>query len=122
MDLYTLLFADWYFWAIVVIGTTIWMGYDSARHRIAVDSKPYTANNGAPAWVLSGLLLWIATFPFYLYKRSAALARGAVPVTPAPPVQPARSIAAELEALNSLKASGGINENDYQRAKSKILS
>ena len=52
MDMLTLLVSYWYFWAILVLGTTIWIGFESAQHRIPIDGKPYGINNGAGAWVL----------------------------------------------------------------------
>ncbi|SMB93266.1 SHOCT domain-containing protein [Deinococcus hopiensis] len=104
----------------IVLGTTIWMGYDSAQHKIAVDSKPYSANNGAAAWVLSGIFLWIATFPYYLVKRSRAVSSGSIAAPPIAPA-PARPLSEELAALSDLRAAGKISEADYERAKSKLL-
>lgn len=53
--------------------TTVWMGIDSRKHKIPIDRKPYGLNNGALAWFFSALLLWLITFPYYLYKRSVVL-------------------------------------------------
>lgn len=59
-------------WAIL-IGTTIWVGYDSRKYRIAVGKKPYSLNNGSLAWVMSCVLLWIGIFPYYLVRRARVL-------------------------------------------------
>jgi len=60
--------------ALVVLGTTIWVGFDSATNQVSTSSKnPYTPNTGAVAWVLGCILLWIVVFPFYLYRRSQTL-------------------------------------------------
>lgn len=53
--------------------TSLWAGIDSHRLKIPADSKPYSWNNGGAAWLFSCLLLWIAAFPYYLYKRTKAL-------------------------------------------------
>lgn len=58
---------------LIIIATTIWVGYDSSLNKISIDNKLYSLNNGAVAWVLSCILLWIVTFPYYLIKRSTVL-------------------------------------------------
>ena len=55
---------------LIVVGTTIWVGYDANSNKVAINNKPYSTNNGAIAWVLSCILLWIVTFPYYIYKKS----------------------------------------------------
>ena len=56
---------------LVVIGTTIWVGFDAAANQVSTSSKhPYEQNTGAVAWVLGCILLWIVVFPLYLYRRS----------------------------------------------------
>lgn len=114
--------AYWYFWAIIVVGTVVWIEYDAAQHRIAIDSKPYGLNNGALAWALSGLLLWMATFPYCLVKRSSALAQARVPTSAGFPHLPTRSLAQELADLDALRQAGTITPADHERAKSKLLS
>lgn len=105
---------------VVVIGTSIWMAYESNERRIPIDGKPYGTNNGAFAWLLSGLLLWIATFPYYLIKRSqAAQSRAAAPASPP---KSGLTLAQELASLTELHASGKLSDGDYERAKSKLLA
>ena len=59
---------------LVVIGTSIWVLIDSSTHRIPInDSKPYSANTGAWAWLGTCLVLWIVGFPYYLVRRSQVL-------------------------------------------------
>jgi hypothetical protein len=68
---------------LLIVGSSIWMGYDSKAKQISIDGKPYAMNNGALAWVLTGILLWIVTFPYYLYKRAKVLKGSTSPVSPA---------------------------------------
>ena len=56
--------------SLIVIGTSIWVAYDSNANKVAIDKKPYSLNNGAFAWLISCILLWLAIFPYYLVKRS----------------------------------------------------
>ena len=64
----------------IVIASAIWVAIDSHKNKIAVDSKPYSANNGALAWLLSCIFLWIFLFPTYLFKRAKHLkAQGSNP-------------------------------------------
>lgn len=69
---------------LVWLLTTLWMAIDAKTHRIPVDKKPYNINNGALAWFGSGILLWIITFPYYLWKRAAVM-NARRPPTAAPP-------------------------------------
>lgn len=64
-------------WAIL-IGTTVWVAYDAHKYKIAVNKKPYSLNNGAVAWALSCVVLWIGFFPYYLIHRSKILKSRAV--------------------------------------------
>ena len=58
---------------MIVVGTSIWVAYDASINKIAVVNKPYSFNNGAFAWFLSCILIWIAAFPAYLVRRSQIL-------------------------------------------------
>jgi len=59
---------------LIVIGTSIWAGYDSYLNKIPTDNKkPYSVVNGAVVWVLVCILLWIVAFPYYIYKRAKTL-------------------------------------------------
>jgi len=59
---------------LVIIGTTIWVGYDAHKNEISISAKkPYSINTGTVAWVITCLLLWIVTFPYYLVRRSKIL-------------------------------------------------
>lgn len=60
---------------IVVIGTIIWVGFDSAN--IIKDLPPKERKNIGGfmtpwEWVICSLALWIFFFPYYLAKRSKA--------------------------------------------------
>ncbi len=79
--------------------------------------KPYSGNNGAAAWVLSCLFLWIICFPLYLSKRSKQLAARTAPVAPPPAV----STEQELANLKQLLADELITVDDYEAKKRQLL-
>lgn len=59
---------------LIVIGSSIWVGYDSNLNKIPTDNKkPYSIGNGAIAWAFVCILLWIVAFPYYIYKRAQIL-------------------------------------------------
>ena len=58
---------------LVIIGTVIWMIYDAATHKIPTFGDIYNINNGAFAWFLAAVLVWVIVFPFYLARRSFIL-------------------------------------------------
>jgi len=61
---------------IIVIGTIIWVGYDSAKlmKDIPKEARKQIGGGSSPAvWVIGCLLLWIIVFPWYLAKRSKYL-------------------------------------------------
>jgi hypothetical protein len=78
---------------IIVIGSTIWVGFDASTNKITTDAKPYNWANGAVAWVLGCILLWIVAFPWYLVQRGKLLQQRTVPPPqqPAPPTDPPQS-------------------------------
>lgn len=100
---------------IIVIGTTIWVAYDAKGNRIPIDNKPYSLNNGALAWFLSCALLWIAGFPYYLYKRSKVLSERQTP-------SQSGSAAEELQKFKHLLDQGAITADEYERKKKDLLS
>lgn len=57
----------------VTIATSIWVAYDAKANRIPTTNKPYSIHNGALTWFISSIVLWIATFPFYLIRRRQVL-------------------------------------------------
>ena len=70
---------------IIVIGTTIWVGQDSHKHKIAINNKPYSRfSNGSVMWTVGCLLLWIVIFPLYLVYRYKALSGTSVMPPPLP--------------------------------------
>lgn len=95
---------------LIVIGTTIWVGYDAKQNRVPIDSKPYSLNNGAVAWVLTCILLWIFGFPYYLVKRAKILKQ-----------EEGQSDLSQIEKLADLKSKGLITEKEFQTKKKEIL-
>jgi hypothetical protein len=63
--------------ALVIVGTTIWIGIDASQ-------REWSDGSGTAAWVLGALLLWIVVFPYYLVRRSKAPLKGST--APAPEV------------------------------------
>jgi hypothetical protein len=69
----------------------MWVLYDADKNKVPMDrKKPYSAGNGAAAWFIGCLLLWIVFFLCYLVVRSRVIAeRLALPptatITPPPP-------------------------------------
>jgi hypothetical protein len=53
----------------VIICSSIWVAYDAHKNKISIDGKPYSWKNGWLAWLLSCLFLWLAGFPYYIYRR-----------------------------------------------------
>jgi hypothetical protein len=68
------------FWLLVlmVIGTTVWVGFDSSAHKVSMSSKKLYAPGTGTMWVICCLLLWIVTFPWYLVRRSRTLRHSAL--------------------------------------------
>lgn len=58
---------------LVVIGTTIWVGFDA-----------HARGHGVVGWVVGCLLLWIVVFPAYLVKRKSAPSAAPAPRSLAP--------------------------------------
>jgi len=91
---------------------------DADKHKVSIDGKPYSLNNGKWAWGLSTFLLLIVTVPYYFSKRSQVVAN-----KPSATPQPStgRSLASELAELDALKQKGALSPADYERAKEKLL-
>ena len=52
--------------AILVLGTTAWIGYDASRR----DWSEHGFANRTWKWVVGSLVLWIVVLPVYLVQRS----------------------------------------------------
>lgn len=57
-----------WFW-LIVVGTSIWAGIDSARLGARRGLVPGFWNLGPAGWFFGCLLLWIVGFPGYLFNR-----------------------------------------------------
>ena len=66
--------------AIFVVGSIIWVGWDASANRVASGAGHYTALNGAAAWLIGCILLWIIVIPWYLVRRAQVIRK---PQTPA---------------------------------------
>jgi len=56
-----------------ILATSIWLAYDAKVNRIPTTDNPYSIHNGALAWFISSVAIWIATFPYYLVRRRRVL-------------------------------------------------
>jgi hypothetical protein len=54
---------------LVVIASSVWVGFDAAGRDFSSDRRLVMAR-GAAGWVTGCLLLWILFFPAYLAQRS----------------------------------------------------
>ncbi|MCY3018620.1 MAG: hypothetical protein NTW87_06260 [Planctomycetota bacterium] len=57
----------------IVVGSSVWAAIDSHLNKITSGKGEYTISNGALAWGLGCLVLWIIVFPYYLVKRYCQL-------------------------------------------------
>ena len=113
---------------LLVIGTTIWVGFDASTNRVTSDDKEYNWSNGALAWVIGCILLWIVVFPFYLVRRARVLRKVSAFVEsyrgpeqwPPAPQQPI-SLTAEIERLSGLHKQGIISDDEFILAKKRLL-
>lgn len=62
----------WWLFVLLATATTIWVGLDAAGNSVTTDGKPYSWRNGATAWVIGCVLLWVVFFPLYMHARSKA--------------------------------------------------
>lgn len=59
---------------LVLIGTTVWVGYDAHKNKISTNAKePYSSTKMAVTWAVACLFLWVVMFPYYLIRRSRTL-------------------------------------------------
>ena len=60
--------------AVVVVGTSIWVGVDANALRVATlkgrKDLPGSVRTSAFTWAIAVLLFWIVFFPWYLARRS----------------------------------------------------
>lgn len=97
---------------IVVSVTTVWVAVDSSQHKIPISGDDYNLNTGALAWFLSCVVLWIATFPYYLVRRSQFMAA---------PARPSTGVAAEIRELKALLDDGAITQDEFDAKKRELL-
>ena len=76
---------------LIILLTSIWVGFDSQANRITSGKGPYSLQNGALVWVMACVLLWIIVFPYYLVRRSTVMRErgGSMPAPGAPARVPA---------------------------------
>jgi hypothetical protein len=94
-----------YFWVScgVVVLTALWVAYDARVNRVPTFGADYNLNTGALCWFLGCLLLWIAVFPAYWFRRSSVLQRRA---ERADEPSPEEQIVALKEELRRVKERG----------------
>lgn len=62
---------------LLVIGTSIWMAYESSSFGYKKEDIKGLAAMGPMGWLVAGLFLWIVAFPVYLASRAKLKAAGA---------------------------------------------
>jgi hypothetical protein len=110
-------------WVVyLVIGTTIWVGYDANANQVPVsEGAEYSLNTGAVAWVLMCLLLWIVSFPYYLVRRSHVLS-AREGRSSSSSGQNQSTVLSNLERLGELKSKGILTEAEFEKKKLELLS
>jgi hypothetical protein len=63
---------------LVIVVTTIWVGVDASKHNFRGGGFFCKTTAG---WVIGCLLLWIVTFPVYLWQRRRAPSADSVPLS-----------------------------------------
>lgn len=114
IDPNTIFFAGFAIGFLVVAISSFWVYSDAEENKISVDGKPYETNNGAVAWLLSCLLLWIVFFPYYLYKKNQAL-------SPAVGAGNAQSVEDQLKKYKKMVEDELITIEDYEKKKKQLL-
>lgn len=134
---------------LMVLATSIWMAVDASQLGYDKRDVPGLAGMGPVGWFLSGLLLWIVAFPFYLMKRGELKAAGerrralldqamnALPpqvaawgygtdVVPpgAGPPKPldVDELTRELTKLDEMRASGLLTHDEFEEQKARLLA
>lgn len=102
---------------IIVFATSFWAAYDSHKNKISIAAnQPYSFNTGWLAWLITCLLLWLFTFPYYLYRRYQVLNNKQKPLSSKP-----NSIVTNYQQKNnSVKEASTEAEPDYPYARNSI--
>jgi Short C-terminal domain len=114
---------------IIVIGTSFWVAYDAKANEITVNDNPYSINNGALAWFLSCIFIWIAGFPYYLVRRSTILRERAISamieIEAAKPFEKEEMsmvTADDLKELKELLDQGIVSQEEFDAKKAEYLN
>jgi flagellar biosynthesis/type III secretory pathway M-ring protein FliF/YscJ len=115
---------------LLVIGTTMWVGYDSYNNRIPMTEKQTYSwwNNGFIVWIIGCALLWIVVFPYYLVVRNKNLSKRSEKAKElnlakeSSPASSTMSVAEELQKLSELKNQGIITDEEFAATKKKLLN
>jgi putative oligomerization/nucleic acid binding protein len=105
--------------ALGVLFSSVWVARDAKANRIPISGNNYDLNTGAVAWFISCIVLWIATFPYYIYRRNALLAerRGPKAAAKATPT----ALEQELRSLARLRDDSLISPAEYEQKKRALL-
>lgn len=125
----------WVIGLVFVIATGLWIAQDAENNEIPISGDEYNLNTGRIAWFLSALLLWIATVPYYFYKKSQITnernheemkAIQAQQIKAQQKIQaqqaPKTTTKDKLAEAKALFESGDITSDEYNAMRSKILS
>jgi flagellar biosynthesis/type III secretory pathway M-ring protein FliF/YscJ len=112
---------------LIVIGTTIWLTFDAKTNKIPFTDKPYSLNNGALAWFLTAVVIWIYAFPIYLQRRAKIMReRRSASQQPAQPSTKSATtdmpdFDQQLRRLAKLKEDGIISSEEFDKKKKILL-
>jgi hypothetical protein len=102
---------------LLVITSCCWMATQAVRTRLSIDGRPYRLHNGAVAWVLAGLVIWVLAWPWFIVRRYTSWRPAQRhPGGPSRAERQAEYVQwarAELGKLDALKAAGEITEREY---------
>jgi hypothetical protein len=63
---------------LVIVSTTIWVGYDASARNFRGGGFFCKTTAG---WVIGSLVIWIVTFPVYLWQRRRAPSKDSLPIS-----------------------------------------
>ena len=113
---------------LIVIGTSIWVGFDASTNKITSAGEEYNWATGALTWVTGCILLWIIVFPWYLVRRARVFRAASIPAQTysnqeqcPPPPQQYTSLTGEIERLSGLYKQGVISDEEFHLAKKRLL-
>jgi hypothetical protein len=105
------------FVVLAMFASAVWVLFDARSIGVRKGLVPGIGNMGPTSWFVVVFMLWIVSFPAYLYYRAkfiAAVADGAPPADGA--------AIDELERLSALKDKGALTQDEFDKQKANLLT